>query len=140
MELSLAEYCSLYRRLLVQLRVGNFRQKKCSAEDGIDVTIDLFSGTENSQNSIPNLSAEEKNARNFVPWNKNRSKLSEFLSEAFRRTENSWNSVPNRSAGEKNARNFVPWKKIDQSLGIWSRIFCKTNFFHAIFFLSEPRN
>jgi hypothetical protein len=46
----------------------------------------LFSGTkieENPWNSVPNHSAEEKNVRNSVPWNKNRSKLSEFRSEAF---------------------------------------------------------
>jgi hypothetical protein len=30
----------------------------------------LFHGTENSRNSVPNNSPEEKNARNSVPWNK----------------------------------------------------------------------
>jgi hypothetical protein len=34
------------------------------------------------------------NARNFVSWNKNRSKLSEFRSEPFRRRENNSESVP----------------------------------------------
>ncbi len=102
----------------------------------------LFRGTENSRNSIPNRSIEEKNARNSVPWNKNRSKLSEFRSEPFRGTENSRNSFPNRSAEEKNARNSVPWKKNRSKLSdfrsevclgtktYWeSRIFCETYFF-----------
>jgi hypothetical protein len=48
----------------------------------------LFRGTEISRNSIPNHSAEEKNARNFVLWNKNRSKVSEFRYETLRRKEN----------------------------------------------------
>ena len=42
---------------------------------------------EYSQNSLPNPSAEEKTTRNFVPWNKYRSKLSEFRSEPFRGRE-----------------------------------------------------
>jgi hypothetical protein len=77
----------------------------------VPAEFQLFRGTENSRNSVPNHSAEEKNTRNFVTWNKNRSKLSEFCSEPFRGTENSRNSVPNRSAEEKNARNSVPWEK-----------------------------
>jgi hypothetical protein len=51
----------------------------------------LYSGTKieaNSRNSILNHSAEEKNARNSVPCNKNRSKLSEFHSEPIRGREN----------------------------------------------------
>ncbi len=56
----------------------------------------LFLGTENSRNSIPNHFAEEKNAQNSVPWNKNRSELLEFRL--------------NRSSKEKNTRNSVPWK------------------------------
>ncbi len=87
--------------VMVRSRVGNFRQKNYSAEDGVDGTIGLFRGTENSRNSIPNHSAEEKNAQNSAPWNKNISKLSIFRSEPFRGTENSRNSVPNRSAVEK---------------------------------------
>jgi hypothetical protein len=71
----------------------------------------LFRGTENSRNSVPNRSIEEKNARNSEPWNKNRSKISECRSEPFRGTESSRNSFPNRSAEEKNARKSVPWKK-----------------------------
>jgi hypothetical protein len=42
----------------------------------------------NSRNSVPNPSAEEKTTRNFVPWNKNRSKLTEFRSEPFSGREN----------------------------------------------------
>jgi hypothetical protein len=45
-----------------------------------------FHGTKieaNPRNSVPNHSTEEKNVRNSVPWNKNRSKLLEFRSEAF---------------------------------------------------------
>ena len=48
----------------------------------VPVDFRLFHRTENSRNSVPNRSAEEKNARISVPWNKNRSKLLEFRSEA----------------------------------------------------------
>ncbi len=68
----------------------------------------LYRGTKieaNSRNSVLNHSVEEKTTRNSVPWNKNRSKLLEFRSEAC--------------LGRKHAVNSV-W---------WSRIFCKTNFF-----------
>jgi hypothetical protein len=34
-------------------------------------------------NSVPNHSAEEKTTRNSFPWNKNKSKLSEFRSKAI---------------------------------------------------------
>jgi hypothetical protein len=47
-----------------------------------------FRGTKieaNSWNSVPNHSAEEKTSRNPVPYNKNKSKFSEFCTEAFRR-------------------------------------------------------
>jgi hypothetical protein len=54
----------------------------------------LFRGTENSRNSVPSHSTEEKNVWNSVPWNKNRSKLSELLSKPFRGKEPTWNSVP----------------------------------------------
>ncbi len=36
---------------------------------------------ENSRNSVPSHSAEEKNARNSVTWDKKRIKLSEFHSK-----------------------------------------------------------
>ncbi len=86
----------------VQTRVGNFRQKNYSSEDEIDGTIGLFRrnaefrlfrGTENFRNSVPNRSAEEKNAWNSVPWNKIRGKRSEFHSEPREITRNSvpWN-------------------------------------------------
>jgi hypothetical protein len=39
---------------------------------------------ENSRDSVRNHSAEENITRNFLPWNKNTSKLSEFCSKAFR--------------------------------------------------------
>ncbi len=91
-------------------------------------------------------SAEEKNARNSVPWSKNRSKLSEFRSEAFRGTENSRNSIPNCSTEKKNVGILFREKKNRSKLSefrskaclglkhavysaCWSRIFCKTNFF-----------
>jgi hypothetical protein len=112
-------------------RVGNFRQKSYSAEDGIDETIlvrsggilaafRLFRGTEISRNSVPNHSVEEKNAWNSVQWNKNRSRLLEFrgrekmLGIPFGITKieaNSRDSVPNPSAEEKTTRNSVPWNK-----------------------------
>jgi hypothetical protein len=51
----------------------HFQQKNYSGEDGIDGTIGfvpaefrLFRGTENSRNSVPNHSAEEKNVWNSV--------------------------------------------------------------------------
>jgi hypothetical protein len=54
----------------------------------------LFRRTENSQNSLPNHSAEEKNS---VPLNRNRSKLS--------------NVVPKHFEEKKTARNSIPWDK-----------------------------
>jgi hypothetical protein len=62
-----------------------------------------------------NRSSEEKNTQNSVPWNKNRSRLSEFHSEPFRGTENFQNSFLNHSAEEKNGRNSVLWKKIESN-------------------------
>jgi hypothetical protein len=41
-----------------------------------------FRGTENSRNSVPDRSAEEKNARNSVPWKKIEANSLEFRSEA----------------------------------------------------------
>ncbi len=74
---------------------------------GIPAEFRLFRGTEISWNSVPNhsvekktlysgtkieadswTSAEEKNARNSVRYNKNRSKLSGFRSESFSGREN----------------------------------------------------
>jgi hypothetical protein len=75
-------------------------KKNYSAEDGINGTIgfvlaefQLYRGIENSWNSVPNHAAEEKKARNSVPWNKNRSKLSELRSKPFCGREPTRNSV-----------------------------------------------
>jgi hypothetical protein len=76
-----------------------------------------------------------KNARNSVPWNKNRSKLSEFRSEPFRGTENSWNSVPNSSTEEKNARNYIRKHVSDKNM--LSILFAGAGFFvKLIFFIT----
>jgi hypothetical protein len=81
-------------------RVGNFRQKNNSAEDGIDGTMVISDGipavprNRKLRNSVPNRSAEQKTTRNSVLWNKNRSKLLEFPSEPFRGRETTRNSVP----------------------------------------------
>ncbi len=39
----------------------------------------LFRGTENSRNSVSNCSKEDKNARDYIPWSRNKSKLSKFF-------------------------------------------------------------
>jgi hypothetical protein len=79
----------------------------------------------NSRNSVLNPSAEEKTSRISVPWNKNRSKLSEIRSELFRRRENnsefrsleqkleanSRKYIPNHSAEEKTTQNSNPWNE-----------------------------
>ena len=106
----------------VWIRVGNIRQKFFSAEDWIDGTFGLFRRNSScsaeqktlARNSVQNRSAGEKNARNSVPWNKKRSKLSEFRSEPFRGTENSWNSIP--SAEDRNAQNSVPKHVPDKNM------------------------
>jgi hypothetical protein len=54
----------------------------------VPVDFRLFHRTENSRNSVPNHSTEEKTTRNSVPWNKNRRKHLEFCSEPFRGREN----------------------------------------------------
>jgi hypothetical protein len=51
---------------------------------------------------------------------------------------NTWNSVPNYSAEEITTRNSD--ENILSISVCWSRIICKTNFFHAISFRSELRN
>ncbi len=84
-----------------------------------------FRGTKNSRNSVPNNSAEEKNARNSgpetkivansrnssteekttqnsSPWNKNRSKLSKFCSGAI-----SWKRKHHVCTGVQRSRNDV---------------------------------
>ncbi len=54
----------------------------------VPVDFRLFHRTENSRNSVPNHSTEEKTTRNSVPWNKNRRKHLEFCSEPFRGRKN----------------------------------------------------
>ncbi len=126
----------------------------------------LFRGTENSCNSVTNHSAQEKNARNSVPWNKNRSKLSEYRSEPFRRRENNSDcsvkqkqkqalGILFRTILRKRKQLGIPFRGTEKEIDSWNsvlklsrmkklrlldRIFCKTNFFHAISFRSEPRN
>ncbi len=78
----------MYLRSSILTRVGNFRQKNYSAEDGIDERICLFRQNSGcSRNSVPNRSAEEKNTLNSLPWNKIRCKRSEFRPEPFRGRE-----------------------------------------------------
>jgi hypothetical protein len=110
-------------------RVGNFRQKNNSAEDGIYGTNDV-PRNKNPRNSVPNPSAEEKTTRNSVLLSKNRSKLSEFPSAHFSGRENNseflfpWkkreaysrNSFSNPSAKEKTTRISVPWNKYRSKL------------------------
>jgi hypothetical protein len=79
----------------------------------------LFRRTENYQNSLSNHSTEEKNYQHSVPLNRNRSKLSNFCSEAYRGKEIHL-GIPFRGTKiEANFRNFV--------LLVWQ--FCKTIFF-----------
>jgi hypothetical protein len=63
--------------------------------------VEFLGSAEQKTLGIPNRSAEEKNARNSVAWNKKRRKLLDFCSEPFCESENSQNSIPNRSAEEK---------------------------------------
>ncbi len=135
---SLQRVCpSLQNRGGGTLRVGNFRQKNNSAEDGIDGTNGYFrrnSGCSAAQktsefraepfrrwennsefrsvetkieayshNSLPNPSAEEKITRHSVPWNKYRSRLSEFRSEPFRGKE----TCSEQNAAAQNLKNSV---------------------------------
>jgi hypothetical protein len=120
--------CLLFICLRPSHRVGIFRQKNNSAEDGIDGTNGYFrrnSGCSAEQKTSEFRSEpfrkEEKTTRNSVPLNKNRSKLSEFPSEHFSGRENnsefrsvetkieeySHNFIPNPSAEEKTTRNSV---------------------------------
>ncbi len=54
----------------------------------VPTELQLFHGTENSWNFVPNQSAKEKNAQNSVPSNKSRCKLAEIRFEPFRGREN----------------------------------------------------
>ncbi len=120
-------------------RVGNCRQKIIPRKTNLHGTnrfdpaeFRLFCGIENSWNSVLNYSAEEKNARNSVLWNKNRSKLSEFRSELSAEEKTTWNSFPwnkNRSKlSEFRSKAFFQTKI--RCNYVWgSRNFCKTHFF-----------
>jgi hypothetical protein len=106
-------------------RVGSFRQKIVPRKQNgrnnrfIPAEFRLFRGKENSGNSVPNRSAEEKKLRNSVPWNKNRSKLSEFRFKPFRGKETNPEFRSKACLGQKHAANCV----------CWCGIFCKPNFF-----------
>ncbi len=63
----------------------------------------------NSQNSVPNPSAEEKTTRNSVPWTKNRSKLSESLPEPLQRKRKQLGILFSGTEKEAKSRNSVPW-------------------------------
>jgi hypothetical protein len=63
---------------------------------GISDGFRLFSGTENSQNSVPNPSAEEKTTQKSIPWNK----IEGTLGITFRILR-----------GRENNRNSVLWNK-----------------------------
>jgi hypothetical protein len=91
-------------------RIGNFRPKKIIPRKirrnnwFVPAEFWQFHRTENSRNSVPNHSAEEKNAENSVRGTKieanSRIPFSGTQIEA-----NTWNSVPNHSGEEKTTRN-----------------------------------
>ncbi len=74
----------------------------------------MFRGTKKTRNSVPNPSAEEKIARNSVPWNQNRYKFSEFRSEPFcgRGHNSEFLSVQHKI--EINSRNAVPNHSVEE--------------------------
>ncbi len=87
------------------------------------------------RNSVPKHSAEEKTTRNCVPWNKNRRKHLKFCSKPFRgretnsefRSELQWNK--NRSnLSEFRSEACIGEKKAVNSV-CWSRFFIKQMFF-----------
>jgi hypothetical protein len=120
------------------LRVGNFQQKNNSAEDGIDETNGLFRiqavrGTENSRNSVPNHSEEEKNALNSVQWIKKKKQALGFGSESFRRRENNSEFRSVELKTEANFRNFVTKHSAEENaLSILCELFWL--FYKTIFF------
>jgi hypothetical protein len=99
------------------IRVGNFRQKNYSAEDGIDGTIGLFrrnSGCSAEQKTlgIPFRTVPQRRRRLGILCHGTKIEANSRNSVLNHSAEqNSRNSVPNHSAEEKNARNSVPWKK-----------------------------
>ncbi len=117
-----AEYVSLgYTHVP---RVGNFRQKNNSTEDGIDGTKGYFRRNSgySAEQKISEFCSEpfrgRENNSEFRSVDQKKSMLSEFPSEPFSGRENNsefrsvdpWradsrNSVPNHSAEEKTTRN-----------------------------------
>ncbi len=91
------------------------------------------------RNSIMNHSTEEKKARNFVPWNKNRRKLSEFRSKPFRGRET---NSEFRSVEQKKKQTLgILFRSMSQTkthcqFCLLKQNFCKTNFFMS--FRSVP--
>ncbi len=98
---------------LVQLRVGNFRQKNYSAEDGIYGTIGLF-----RRNS--DCSAEQKILG--IPFRTipQRRKMLGILYHGTKLEANPRNSVLNHSAEEKTTRNSVPMRLPPPGVGVAS--------------------
>jgi carboxylesterase type B len=108
--------------------------------DGTISLFRLFRGTENSRNSVPNRSAEDK--------------MLGILYHGTKIEANSWNSFLNHSTEEKTTRNSVPWNKSRSKLSEFrskaasdknilfagAGFFRKTNLFHVISFPSEPQN
>jgi hypothetical protein len=85
-------------------RVGNFRRKNYSAEDGIDGTIGLF-----RRNS--GYSAEQKIIGIPVRTVPQRRKMLGILYHGTKLEANAWNSLLNHSTEEKTTRTSVPWNK-----------------------------
>jgi hypothetical protein len=108
-------------------KVGNFRQKNYSAEDGIDGKISVFrwnSGCSAEQKTlgIPFQTIPQRrkmfgilcdgikigaNSQNSVLNHSGRENNFEFHGTKIK--ANTWNSVPNHSAEEKTTRKSVPW-------------------------------
>jgi hypothetical protein len=130
----------------VKTRVGNFRQKNYSAEDGIDGITGLF-----RRNS--GYSAEQETLGIPFRTTPQRRKMFESLYRETKIEANTWNSVPNHSTEretnsefrsvEQNSSNLrlllianLSEFRFEECLGrkhavntvSWSRIFCKTNF------------
>jgi hypothetical protein len=87
----------------------------------------LFRGTENYRIYVPNRTAEEKIARNSVPWNKIRGKRSEFRFEPFRGRENNsqFHAVEQKYKQSLGILFLnIPWKR--QQLGIPFRSMSRT--------------
>jgi hypothetical protein len=119
-------------------RVGYFRQKNYSLEDGIDGTTGMFRWNSG-------CSAEHKTLG--IPFRTvpQRRKMLRILYHGTKIEANSGNSVLNHSAEQKTlgipyCLEFRSGQKYPVYSVCWSRIFCISNFLHAIFFRSEPQN